>query len=132
MSFPLCHHPQLSLTVFSCWLLFPHASHVDTEYVKSRDVAVPVRAKLLAAGGATCACHFSQSICCPRMFCFGELEVTHYGGSSGLVKRGHFGGSSVRTGYKVGFQIVSNPFFLSQPSTGAKAHQEISELNFSL
>lgn len=54
---------------------------------------MPVRAKLLAAGGATCAYHISaKAFAVPECSVMGNWRVTHCGGSSGLSRRGHLGG----------------------------------------
>lgn len=60
---------------------------------------MPVRAKLLAAGGATCACHISaKAFAVPECSVLENWRVTHCGGSSVLSRReGILRGSSVRT-----------------------------------
>lgn len=60
---------------------------------------MPVRAKLLAAGGATCAYQISaKAFAVPECSVIGNWRVTHCGDSSGLSRReGIFLGSSVRT-----------------------------------
>lgn len=60
---------------------------------------MPVRAKLLTAGGATCACHISaKAVAFPECPVVENWNMSHSGGGRGLRRREGFSlGSHVKT-----------------------------------
>lgn len=108
MSFPLCH-----ITFLSSWLLSTHPPLCWQRMWSPGDVAMPVRAKLLAAGSATCAYRIAaKAVAFPDCPALGNWKVTHSEGCWGWLERGLLSGlpckdRSVKEGFK-----WSSPLFL--------------------